>query len=112
MAKWIEWTSLQRQEWDAWVAQLPDSVKAMILKHDLSFEKLYRLEGTRQHVFIHSFNENGTLTVNIISWFNQHLPPHRSGLRVFGISPEELVECDLPEGITIESTKAHMEETL
>ena len=69
------------------------------------------LKDTRHRCTIYSYNEDGTVTISITGQFNLI----NFGRRVFGISPDELKECDLPApdellGITMteEETLGHI----
>jgi hypothetical protein len=44
-------------------------------------------------VFLHSFAEDGTVTVIVSGRFNHTMMERQ----VFGVHPDELKECDLPE---------------
>lgn len=54
--------------------------------------RLFLLKSTGQRVTIVSYFENGTLKVDVSASFNQVLFERE----VFGISPDDLEECDLP----------------
>jgi hypothetical protein len=58
--------------------------------------RLYRLLTTGQLGEIISYNEHGTVTVIFPADFN---PMNREGLslKVFGICPDDLEECDMPD---------------
>lgn len=90
MAEITQWNEAERAKWDQWLESRP----AIILDLATRFPptKLYRLRSTDQRVTIHSYSEDGTLTVNCTGQFNRIL----FSRRVFGILPEDLEECDLP----------------
>lgn len=90
MAKIIEWTDEQRAEWDAWVASRPLVVQDMARR--LPPDRLYRMASTGHRVTLYSFSEDGTVTVNVGGDFNAVVFERR----VFGVSPDDLTECDLP----------------
>ena len=97
MAEWIIWTTEQVSDWNAWVASRPKFVQDLCKSHPGN--KLYDLRG--QKVRIHSYHEDGTLTVNIDYEYNQDrlLPGGIMDKSVFGVAPSSLVECDLPDYI-------------
>ena len=100
MARFCEPTAKQLKDWKKWVAKRPPVVKALGERFDPW--TLYRLDGG-DRVFVVSFCEDGTLTVAVTRHFNLVLFERQ----VFGIKPESLVECDLPDedeplGVAIE----------
>ena len=58
--------------------------------------RLYRLKNAKgelgSRVYVHAYNENGTLTVTVSGEYNLVVFDRD----VFGIKPEDLEECDLP----------------
>jgi hypothetical protein len=76
--------------WREWVESRPPEVKAMCER--LPPNLLYRMNSTGQRVTLHSYSENGTVTVNVTGEYN-FVTFER---QVFGISPDDLEECDLP----------------
>lgn len=90
MATIVDWTEEQKKAWDACVAELPDSVRALCER--LPPNKLYKMKSTRHRVILHSYAENGTVTVDILAKYNA-LDFER---HVFGIDANDLEECDLP----------------
>lgn len=80
---------LNQQEWDAFVAGLPPVVKALCEK--LPPDRLYRLNTTGQRGMIHSYSEDGTVTMNFPAEFN---PCSIFPLQVFGLDPNDIEECD------------------
>ena len=94
---WFEPTDTERGEWEAWVLTRPRTVRDVIEKHGFAPWKLYRLKTSNHRVTIYSFAEplDGsapTLKVHVTGEFNT-VAFERT---VFGIKPEDLVECDLP----------------
>lgn len=81
---------IDQAAWREWVAGRPPAVRALCER--LPGDRLYRMKSTGQRVTIHSYSEDGTLTVNITGEYNL-ITFERS---VFGVSPDDLVECDLP----------------
>jgi len=112
MANVFEPTEEQQKNWAQWVAERPDNVRA-VAERFLPW-KLYRMRSTGHRVTVYSLGEHPdgtvTLTVNVTGEFNL-LSFER---RVFGISPDDLEECDLPAkdeplgsaGMSIEDVKA------
>lgn len=90
MAKYMEWTEAQQAEWVEWVASRPECVR--LLCERLPFDRLYRMKSTGQRVTIDAYSEDGTLRVFVSGKYNL-ITFQRS---VFGISPDDLEECDLP----------------
>jgi len=88
MAKLFELSS----EWQKWVDSRPELIKSMCSKWQPNI--LYRLKTTGQVVTLYSFSEDGTVTVDVTKIFNLPLLFER---RVFGIDPNELEECDIPD---------------
>ncbi len=80
---------IDQSELDAWLSTRPESIQK--LAKQIPPGRLYRMEN--QRVFPYSYNEDGTLTVIVSGEYNS-IVFERS---VFGVKPESLVECDLPE---------------
>ncbi len=55
--------------------------------------RLYKMASTGHRVYPLSYSEDGTLTVAVTGEYNLLA----FGREVFGIKPEDLEECDLPE---------------
>jgi hypothetical protein len=93
---WFEPTDEQRVQWAEFVKTRPDNVRKVIEAHGFAPWKLYRIEPNGNRVTINSFDEVAdgsiTMTVHVGGEFNV-VSFSRS---VFGISPDKLVECDLP----------------
>jgi hypothetical protein len=89
-------TAEQEAGWAAWVASRPPVVRAVAERF---FPwKLYRLKSSGHRVTIHSFDEPEgetpvTLKVIVSGEFNL-VAFERT---VFGIAPDDLEECDLPD---------------
>ncbi len=77
--------------WKAWVDSRPAVIQ--VLCKQLPPNLLYRMKDTDQRVTIVSYNEAGTVTVAVTGEFNL-VDFERE---VFGVSPDNLEECDLPE---------------
>lgn len=80
---------VDQTEFDAWLSTRPESIQKLAKK--IPPGRLYRMDN--QRVFPYSYNEDGTLTVIVSGEYNA-IVFERS---VFGVKPESLVECDLPE---------------
>lgn len=87
MAKFAE---MDMARFDAWFAERPDCIKALVEK--LPPDRLYRMKSTGHRVTIYSYSEDGTVTVEVTGQYN-FLAFER---RVFGIAAADLMECDLP----------------
>lgn len=74
-----------------WINNRPDCVRKMIDRCPPN--RLYRLKTTDQRVTLYAYHENDTVTVDILGKFNL-IDFER---RVFGISLDDLEECDLPD---------------
>jgi hypothetical protein len=90
MARIIEPTTEQIAEWKAWVASRPDCVRKVAERFDPW--SLYQMKSTGHRCTLISFFEDGTVKVAITSEFNALMFERQ----VFGISPDDLVPCDLP----------------
>ena len=90
MAKAIELTPEQTREWDAWVQSRPTIIQELCRRFPP--DRLYRLKSSGHRVTLHSYSEDETMTVNVTGDYNFVA----FEWRVFGISPTDLEECDLP----------------
>ncbi len=90
MAKIIEWDQQQKDEWSEWVKSRPEIVQDLCKRFPPY--NLYKLKSTGHKVTLYSYSENGTLTVNVSGEYNAVVFDRQ----VFGIKPEDLEECDLP----------------
>ncbi len=101
MAKWFEPSPTQQASYAKWVAERPPAVRA-IAERFTPWE-LYRLKDTGQCVTIVSVFENGTVRVNVPVLYNaDHIDDHTidgviTDFSVFGIDPNDLEPCDVPE---------------
>jgi len=77
--------------WKDWVESRPVEVQELCKK--LPPDRLYRMKDSGHRVTIYSYSEDGTVTVNVTGEYNT-LTFDR---QVFGVSPDDLQECDLPE---------------
>lgn len=90
MARWTEPTVEQEQGYLEWVASRPDVVRVIAERFDPW--TLYRMKSTGSRVTLASFNEDGTVRVDVSADFNFTLF-ERS---VFGVDPDDLEPCELP----------------
>jgi hypothetical protein len=90
MAQWMTPTEEQRAGFMEWRTTRPKVVQDLIDRFPPW--TLFMIKDTRHRCTIYSYNEDGTLTVSITGQFNLI----NFGRRVFGIHPDDLVECDLP----------------
>jgi len=79
------------EEMNDWIKTRPENVQRMIELFPPN--KLYRLKTTGNRVTIYSYSEDDTLTVEVSGEYNAVMFERR----VFGIKPEDLEECDLPD---------------
>ncbi len=91
MARFAEPTSEQERGWAEWVASRPDTVR--VIAERLEPWSLYRLKTTEQRVTLYSISEDGTVTVTVTGEFNAVAFDRQ----VFGIDPDDLEPCDLPD---------------
>lgn len=91
MARFHTPTAEEEKSWQDWVSERPAAVREIAERIDPW--TLYRLKPGGQRVTVQSICEDGTLTVNVLAEFNA-VTFERS---VFGISRDDLEECDLPE---------------
>jgi hypothetical protein len=77
--------------WRAWLDERPAAIKTMAQRHPP--DRLYRMRSTGCRVTLHSYSEDGTVTVFVGGQFNLVVFERR----VFGVSPDDLEECDLPD---------------
>ena len=90
-------TEESRENWKAWVAARPAHVRAVIERHGFQPWKLYRMKSTGHRVTIAAFDEQKgdriTMRVNVTGEFNLV----QFERQVFGVDPNDLEECDLPD---------------
>jgi len=82
---------LDQEMWAEWLAGRPAVIRDLATRFPPNL--LYRLRETGSRVTLHSYSEDGTMTVTVGKEFNEFLWFERN---VFGIEPEDLEECDLP----------------
>ena len=89
------WTPADEAEAQAWLATRPPAIQAMAQR--VRPGRLYFLKTAKQRVYVHSYNEDGTVTVSVDGDFNAVLFERN----VFGIKLDDLEECDLPTNGTL-----------
>lgn len=96
MAKIVEFDAAQMKEWEDWLAARPPVVQELARR--LPVFNLYRIKDTGQRVVIVAYAEDGTLHVEVLAKFNPENPMLVifGELRVFGIKPGDMEECDIP----------------
>ena len=85
-----QWQELNEAVWEEWLAGRPEVIQELARR--FRPDRLYRLTSSGHRCYPVSYSENGTLTVAVTGQFNR-IP---FGRKVFGIKPEDLIECDLP----------------
>src|SRR3990167_7102778 len=78
-------------EWKKWVDSRPSIIQDLCKRFPPT--KLYRLNNSGHRVTLYSYSEDGTMTVSVTGEYNAIAFDRR----VFGIEPDNLEECDLPE---------------
>jgi len=91
MANTYEMTEEQKKGWHSWASSRPLTIRELCLKFRPN--KLYRLISTGHRCTLYSFSEDGTISVMISGRYNKVVVDEI----VFGVKPEGLEECDLPE---------------
>jgi len=91
MAQLPDWTKEQDASHVEWLAGRPPVIQALAAR--VPPDRLYRLESTGHRVYLYSYSEDETVTVVVAGQFNVVAFERK----VFGIKPEELEECDLPD---------------
>ena len=91
MARIKEPTESELKSWQKWCDSRPPVVKA--LAERFPPWELFRIKSTGQRVFAISYFEGGTLKVAVTGRFNLVMME----TAVFGIKPEDLEPCDLPQ---------------
>ncbi len=74
----------------AWLAALPANTR--VLAERLPPDRLYRMKSTGQRGTISSYSNNGTVSFTVDGTWSLVA----FARNVFGVSPEDLEECDLP----------------
>lgn len=86
-----------QQGWLQWVQTRPEPVRRIIETYGFAPWKVYRLKAG-QRVIIHSFDEcDGDPPITVTVLVSAELNLVVMERHVFGIKPEDIEECDLPE---------------
>lgn len=88
--RWTTPTPEQEAGYADWVETLPEPSRSLAKRFDPW--TLYRLTPTGSRVTIESFRDDGTVRVFVSADYNLVI----FGRSVFGVAPDDLVECDLP----------------
>lgn len=88
MAKICE---IAKDVWGEWVLSRPPIIQDLCKRFPP--DRLYLLKSTGHRVTIFSYSENGTVTAKVLGKYNLVMFERM----VFGIKPEDLEECDLPD---------------
>jgi len=94
MAKNISYDMIM---FDKWLETRPACIQEMGKKYPPNL--LYQHKETKQYVTLASYFEDGTVSMDVDPEFNKHRFEGmlNMGKHVFGVNPEELEVCDLPE---------------
>jgi hypothetical protein len=95
MANIYEPTQTQVDKWNEWVESRPEQIRSLIQKHNFAPWKLYLLKTSGHKVELYSFDEGEPPTLKVLVHGRFNLVSFER--RVFGISPDDLEECDLPK---------------
>ncbi len=77
--------------WYDWVKTRPPEIQELCRK--LPPDRLYKMESTGNFVTIESYSESGNVSVGVFKKYNPFIFFDR---QVFGVDPDDLHECDLP----------------
>lgn len=95
MADRFERSEIDREEWESWLAERPPEVRALAIRRPPW--KLYRMKDTGRRVFVLQYDEYADGSVNLRVAVTGDYNVLAFERAVFGIEPDDLVECDLPE---------------
>jgi hypothetical protein len=91
MATFFELNDREQEIWAKWLEERPPQIRAMAKKYPPNV--LFRMKSSGHRVYMVSYEEDGTVTVAVTGKFNFVVQERN----VFGIDPDDLEECDLPE---------------
>ena len=99
MARWKEPTEHNIRGYTEWIATRPEAVQAVARRFDPW--TLYRMKSTGQRVCVIGFDEMeaGGVCVRVEVSGDFNFVTHER--QVYGIDPDDLVECDLPTAAEI-----------
>lgn len=98
MAEIYVMSEQQQKTWDDWLVTRPPIIQELAKKFRQN--RLYRHNVTGQLVIPTALHEDGTVEVIVPRRLNNYILPTK---KVFGIHPDKLEECDLPEGMKVMS---------
>lgn len=109
MANWKELPPHLQKEWADWLATRPEGIQELAKRFPPW--KLFRLNSNRVYVQSYGEGEDGELTLRVA--VDARFGVVTMERTVFGIKPEDLTECDLPDpdeqvgciGMTIEEQR-------
>lgn len=104
MAKIAELTN--QASWDEWVSTRPPVVLDLCKRYPP--DRLYLMKSTGHRVTILAYNENGTVRVDISGQWNCLIFERE----VFGIDPNDLEECEIPNETEITGVAITEEENV
>lgn len=80
-----------------WLISRPKCIQEMAEKYPPN--RLYRLTKTGQRVTLASYSEDGTVRIHVLPEFNKERFEGLTDMcrEVFGVNPNDLAECDLPD---------------
>ncbi len=81
---------INNEAWEEWILERPECIHDLCRRFPPNI--LYKLNGSGNRVTVCSYNEAGTLTVDVSGEYNSVTFERQ----VFGVKPEDLTECDLP----------------
>lgn len=83
-------SEMNMKEVEKWLATRPPIIRESFEKRPAN--RLYRMKSSGHRCTIYSYSEDGTVTVAVTGQFNRV----KFGRQVFGISLDDLEECELP----------------
>jgi hypothetical protein len=101
MARYMTPTPEQEAANAAHVAAQPPQIRAIMER--LSPFELYRIKSTGCRCAIQSVDDDGTVAVGVLREFNPDRPDVDVDELVFGLEPDDLEPCKLPDGIGLET---------
>jgi hypothetical protein len=97
-------SEIDQAKFDEWLEGRPEIIQKLAAKCPPG--RLYLLKTSNHRVFPYSYSEDGTITVVVSGDYSAVMFERR----VFGINPDDLVECDLPDDNEVLGTMLTEEE--